>query len=307
LAEANGAAMKIGSGDFNVRLPIRSQDELGRLALSINQMRDLLERSYRDLEARVAARTSELETMAKENERLYEQASSAVRMRDEFFSIASPELKTPLTGLNLHLQLLSRQFRASDTPQAKLKIEAELESCLRQTRRLAVLSSELMDLTRIRLGKLEIRRESCDLAAIAHDAALLLGGDAAQAGAGLEVRASTPVVGQFDPARLGQVVTNLISNAIKYGNSQPVTVEVRKEGALACIVVRDQGLGIAPDDLGRIFDRFERVDEKDAKVAGLGLGLYITQQIVETHGGTIGVQSVVGRGSVFTVELPLSG
>jgi signal transduction histidine kinase len=306
LAKTTEAAARIGAGDFSVSLPIRSRDELGLLAQSVNQMRDLLERSYRDLEARVAARTSELEAMAKENARLYEQANAAVKMRDEFFSIASHELKTPLTGLNLHLQLLLRQVSDSAKPVEPAKILQQLESCLRQSRRLALLSEELMDLTRIRLGKFEIKPASCDLTAVVRDVALLLGAEAARADTPMEIHAPAPVQGSFDATRIGQVVTNLISNAIKYGRAKPIEVQVSRQGSLALIEVRDQGVGIPPEHLDRVFDRFERVDEAHAKASGLGLGLYIARQIVEKHGGKISVQSTLGSGSVFRCELPLN-
>src|SRR5207237_650146 len=104
--------------------------------------------------------------------------------------------------------------------------------------------------------------------------------------------------------RIEQVLTNLISNALKYGDGKPVTIEVRAEGRAAQIVVRDRGIGISPENLGRIFGRFERAVSA-RNYGGLGLGLYITRQIVEAHGGSIGVESEQGQGSAFFVELPL--
>jgi signal transduction histidine kinase len=300
LDEANAAAARIGKGDFAEALPVRSDDEIGQLARSINQMRALLERSYRDLESRVAQRTAELEALAKENARLYSEAAAAVEMRDEFFSIASHELRTPLTALNLQLQLFSR--KVTDPGVAEV-----MESCLRQSRRLAKLSAELMDLTHIRLGKLQIQSEPCDLAAVVRDVALAMEPEASKASSPIELDAHDPVVGRFDPARVAQIATNLLSNAIKYGRSKPIRIRVSREGSDAVIQVTDQGQGIAPEDQARVFERFERVGGKEPRVSGLGLGLYITRQIVEKHGGRIRVESRLGEGATFTVEMPLNG
>jgi signal transduction histidine kinase len=300
LAAANQAASRIGQGDFSVSLPVRSEDEIGQLARSINQMKELLERSYRELESRVETRTLELKTMAVENARLYAEAASAVEMRDEFFSIAAHELKTPLTALNLQLQLLARRYKTPDNGEL-------LEASLRQSHRLAALSAELMDLTHIRLGKLVINRENCDLASVVQDVARNFGPEAARASCSLEVSSQGPALGRFDVARMSQVATNLISNAIKYGSGKPIQVEVSLQGQVARLVVRDHGQGIAPEDQARVFERFERAAGNEPRVSGLGLGLYITRQIVEQHGGKISVESRIGQGSVFTVELPTNG
>ena len=108
--------------------------------------------------------------------------------------------------------------------------------------------------------------------------------------------------GQFDSTRVGQIVTNLVSNAIKYGNGNPIDISVKRQGDQSVICVRDHGFGIAPEQLGRIFERFER-GKADPHISGLGLGLYITKQIVEAHGGAISIESEVDKGSIFTVRL----
>jgi signal transduction histidine kinase len=308
LAAADDAARRMGTGDFSVTLPVHSRDELGRLAASINQMGALLDRSYRDLETRVKQRTAELEVMAAENAGLYAEAKAAVQMRDEFISIASHELKTPLTALGLQLDLLSRRVRrvAPATPERDQLVEA-LDASLRQSARLSSLATGLMDLTAIRVGRLEIHREPCDLAAIVRDVAAQLSPGAARVGVTLEVDADAPTPGDFDPVRMGQVATNLLTNAIKYGERRPVRVAVDGDGERARITVRDQGIGIAAESQERIFERFERVAGPTASPSGLGLGLYIARQIVELHGGRITVESAPGEGSAFVVELPQGG
>jgi signal transduction histidine kinase len=307
LAGIETAATRIGRGEFGYRVDVRSRDEIGRAGAGINQMGVLLERSYSDLEQRVRQRTAELERLAQENARLYEAASNAVTMRDEFFSIASHELRTPLTALHLRLQLLERALNRSLPPGDQREKALEMvESCSSQATRLTKLSSELLDLTRIRLGKFELDREPCDLASIAHDVVGELAADAGRAGSELKIDAGQPVTGHWDPVRLGQVIRNLLSNAIKYGDGQPIEVIASKEGEVAALVVRDHGGGIPPEEQERLFARFERL-ERDARVPGLGLGLYITRQIVEAHGGTITVDSAPGKGSVFTVRLNVRG
>lgn len=293
LSAANQAAARIGRGDFDAQVQINSKDELGELAEAINQMGALLKSSYGELEERVAERTAA--------------ATSALQLRDEFLSIASHELRTPLTALNLQLQLLHRKLDepAGSARGSNVKLTDAVDQCIAQGRRLARLSDELMDLTQIRLGKLEMHREKCDLAALVREAAGSLAAEASKAGSELHVSALEPLEGPFDPARIGQVVTNLVSNAIKYGRARPIDVEVARRDGRAVLRVRDEGIGIEASDQQRIFDRFERA-QKDKRIAGLGLGLYVTKQIVDRHGGRISVESEQGKGSTFLVELPLS-
>ncbi len=305
LAEADDAAGRLGRGDFSVTLPVRSGDELGRLAASINRLGGLLDRSYSDLDARVRQRTAELEAMARENARLYEEAKAAVQMRDEFISIASHELRTPLAALSLQLDTLSRAVRrVGEAGPQRDRIVETIDASLRQSARLASLTSGLMDLTAIRVGKLEIHREPCDLAAIARDVAAQLTPGAARVGVAIEVDADAPALGEFDPVRMGQVVTNLLTNAIKYGDRKPIRLAVLADDEAVRVTVHDQGMGIARDSLSKIFDRYERLGGGAASPSGLGLGLYIARQIVEHHGGRLSVQSEPGAGSTFTVEVP---
>ena len=307
LGEANAAAERIGGGDFTTTIVIHSRDELGRLAESINRMGGMLNHSYNDLEARVRQRTAELETMARDNERLYEEARAAVGSRDEFISIASHELRNPLGTLTLALGLLSRQLETPPgDPEERATVARSIESALRQSRRLALLSNELTDLTAIRTGGLQLHTEPCDLATIVREVALQFGPEAARAGCMLEVVADVPVPAELDPLRMAQVVTNLLSNAIKYGNKRPIKVELRASNGGSVLTVQDQGIGIAVESQSRVFERFERAPEVGGSYPGLGLGLYITRQIVERHGGSVSLQSERGPGSTFAVTLRLA-
>jgi signal transduction histidine kinase len=304
LSDLNEAAHRIGQGDFKSQVDVESRDEIGLLGESINNMGEMLDRSYGDLERRVAERTHELSTMASENAKLYIEAQNAVKMRDEFFSIASHELKTPLTALNLQIHLLTRAAEALPKNEETAKLLNLVKATGRQSARLATLSHELMDLTRLRLGKLELHCERDDLVRVVQDVVSQLGFDASQAGSAITVHAAHPVRGDFDPARMTQVATNLISNAIKYGEGKPIDVFVSSADGKMLFEVKDQGMGIPSDLQDRIFERFERA-VPDAKIMGLGLGLYIARQLVLAHNGEISVESRKGEGSTFRVRLPL--
>jgi signal transduction histidine kinase len=161
------------------------------------------------------------------------------------------------------------------------------------------LTHDLLDVSRIAAGRLEMKPDRTDLAEVVRDVVDRFGD-----GESPIVLEAEPVVGNWDAFRIDQVVTNLISNSVKYGQGRPIHVTVRREDDAAQIVVRDQGIGIAPEDLPFIFGRFERKVSL-RNYGGLGLGLYIARQIVEAHDGTIAVESVKGEGATFTVTLPL--
>jgi signal transduction histidine kinase/NO-binding membrane sensor protein with MHYT domain len=241
---------------------------------------------------------------ALENARLYHEAQEAIRVRDEFLTIASHELNTPLTPLQLHLQTLKSTIAAS--PEGLIPAEMvvpKVEMAERQQKRLARLVSELLDISRIRLGRLQLNSEEFDLAACSADVIERLRPDLERTGSGVSLRAPAPVTGFWDRSRIEQVLGNLLNNAAKYGTGKPIDVGVTAESGTARITVRDHGIGIPPDQQERIFERFERAASPN--FGGLGLGLYIARQIIEAHGGTIGVKSSLGAGSVFVVELPL--
>jgi len=244
--------------------------------------------------------------VAVENARLYHEAQDAVHLRDEFLGIASHELKTPLTPLRLKLQLLQRQANGARLGTTTLEAERVAESldvALRQVRKLTDLVDNLLDVSRITAGRLRLELEELDLCSVAAELLSRFAPSAAQLGCELELHAPVPVFGRWDRLRVEQVVTNLLSNALKYGAGRPVVVRVEEDGERARLTVQDQGIGIAEEDLGRIFERFERA-VSDRHYGGLGLGLYITRQIVEAFGGTVRVASQPGRGSTFTLELP---
>jgi PAS domain S-box-containing protein len=236
-----------------------------------------------------------------ERARLLRQAQAEVRDRDEFLSIASHELRTPVAALQLQLQMLQRAAQRSieELPRA---LDAKLEGLERQTRRIGVLVGELLDVSRMRLGKLELVREPGDLSEIARETVAHVKDELERTGSRL-VLDLEPTTGSFDRSRIEQVITNLLANAAKFGKGKPVTLHVDPDGPRARLRVVDRGIGISAEDQARVFDRFERAVPSQ-HFGGLGLGLYIARQIVEAHGGEIRVESAPGAGTTFTVLLP---
>ncbi|WP_083776854.1 PAS domain-containing sensor histidine kinase [Anaeromyxobacter sp. Fw109-5] len=233
--------------------------------------------------------------------RLWSKAQDEVRERDEFLSVASHELRTPVTALQLQLQLLHRLAARGKDDVPRL-LEPRVEALERQTRRIALLVNELLDVSRMRLGRLELRYEALDLADVVRGAAAQVREEVARSGSVLQLDlARAP--GRWDRMRLEQVVTNLLLNASKFGQGKPIAVEVEADGPRARLRVTDQGMGIAPEHHARVFERFERA-VPIANYGGLGLGLYVARQVVAAHGGEIRVESLPGAGATFTVELP---
>ncbi len=234
------------------------------------------------------------------NAMLYAQATAAIRLRDEFVVVAGHELRTPLAAMSLHHQALA--MLPDSTPIAKV-IERG-RKLVSQSDRMARLVEELLDVSRVSAGRLTLERTRFDLAALVHEVEGRMRDSFERAGATLTVT-TEPIEGAWDRGRLDQIVTNLVSNALKYGRGAPVDVTLARVGETAVLRVTDRGIGIAPEDQARVFERFERA-VPSRKFAGLGLGLWIAAQLVAAHGGTIGVSSVVGEGSTFTVTLPLA-
>jgi len=223
-----------------------------------------------------------------------------VRLRDEFLSVASHELRTPISTLTLQTETMLRETGLLDE-----RLRKKLLTIRNQISRLSQLVDVLLDVSRLIEGRLNLRSEEVDLGSIAADAIDMLKESAERAGCPIYLNSQQAVSGWWDRLRVGQVVTNLLSNAIKFGRGQPVEVDVETTGDRARLRVRDRGIGVSNEARERIFGRFERASTHQ-EIPGLGLGLWITKQIVDAYGGSIGVDSQVGQGSTFTVELPRS-
>jgi signal transduction histidine kinase len=234
---------------------------------------------------------------------LTEDLRSAVRARDDFLSIAGHELRTPLTALSLQIEGLLRLARKGALGGEGTPLIARLEKLVAHTARIDRLVSVLLDVSRITGGRLRLQLEPVDLARLAREVIERLAEAAAVARSPIELRVTGAVAGRWDRVRLEQVLTNLVSNAVKYGAGQPVEIDVEARPGAARLRVRDHGVGVSPADRERIFGRFERA-VSERHYGGLGLGLWISKQIVEALGGRIFLEEVDGPGSAFVVELP---
>jgi len=239
---------------------------------------------------------------AVENARLYRAAQDAVRLRDDFLSIASHELKTPLTALALQIESL-RRVLDRDPARGDERVRDRVGRIEQYTGRLERLIDQLLDVSRITAGRMVIDREKTDLAALVREVADRFESELARSGCELRLGGDAHVDGRWDRSRIDQILTNLISNAIKYAPKAPIDVIVRDAGDHAHLEVRDRGIGIDPEAHQRIFGRFERA-VSDKNYGGFGLGLWIAKEIVVAHGGAIRFESEAGKGSVFIVDLP---
>ena len=244
--------------------------------------------------------------VAVDNARLYREARAAARARDEFISVATHELKTPLTAVQGFAQLLQRLMDEPDLDRERASRVAD--QLAEHTARSVALVNDLLDVSRIQQGRLEMRPETVDLAALAQRVVSRFQGvpDWAETHRIVVDAPTEPIVGTWDPNLLDEVLTNLISNALKYSpDGGEVRVALRLEDADAEIAVSDSGIGMSEEEQLHLFQPFVRGATGRATAGGTGLGLYIAAQIVEQHGGRITVNSRLGEGSTFTVILPL--
>jgi PAS domain S-box-containing protein len=227
----------------------------------------------------------------------FEDLKQAIQARDEFLVVASHELRTPLSALKLRLQAVLRDVKLDDKPRAGV------QRALRQSERLERLIVNLLDVSRITTGNLQIEPERIDLVELVRETAERFGDQLAQYSTRIDLQVDGSITGDWDRLRIEQVVTNLLSNAVRYSNEQPIVVNVHATDDQVEVSVRDHGPGIAEADLERVFRRFERMEARHDR-AGLGVGLFIARQIVEHHGGTIRAYSKLGEGAEFRVTLP---
>jgi signal transduction histidine kinase len=252
-----------------------------------------------------------LEIARREQEALVEKLNAAqldleraVKMRDDFMSIVAHELRTPLNTLFLEAQLRRMQLdRGNMAAFGTMQLDKMVARDDRQIRNMVRLIDDMLDVSRIRSGTLSVRPVKVELSLLLQRVIDDLAQQAAAVGSIISLDAPQPVGGCWDEFRIEQVIVNLLTNALRYGGGKPVEVSLRAKPGGAHIEVRDHGVGISPEDQLRIFQQFERAgDGKSAD--GLGLGLYITSQLVEAHGGAIKVHSEPGLGSVFSLDLP---
>lgn len=283
-----------------VAVPLAAHGQtLGALTLSAGVER----RCYGPADLALAEELARRVVLSLDNARLYREAQEAIRLREEFVMVASHEINTPVAAIQLAIQKLLRDRLRSALSDEMQRMLGVLE---RQSERLSNLVGEMLDVAYIRAGRMQLTRTELDLAAVARTVAERLAERLARAQCTLTLQAGKCIVVRSDRARLEQVLTHLLDNAMKFGAGKPIEVAAEADGATARLVVKDHGIGLALDHLPRIFRPFEHVASV-VQYGGLGLGLFIVHEIVTALGGQIHVDSTVGEGSTFTVELPRAG
>jgi PAS domain S-box-containing protein len=297
----DGAPPSPAAAAPSLEAPVRILDEtVGRLTLRRSPGAQSFEPPDRALAEELARRIA----LAVQGAQLYSEAQRAIRVRDEFMSIASHELRTPLTAVALDLEMLRRTLgrQGSDprTMQRVSKVDAHLG-------RLSQLVGTLLDVAQIEAGRLAIAPEALDLRVAVSEVIERFWEQAARSNCELRPRLPVdPVQGKWDRSRIDQVLTNLLANAVRYAPGKPIDIELARGPGAVILTVRDHGPGIRPEDRERIFGRFERAASGHG-IGGFGLGLWITRQIVNALGGRIRLESVPDVETSFIIELPGGG
>jgi signal transduction histidine kinase len=287
--------------EFELTLQLRLLFELlgaafhGEMALSVSQEQNL----------RIRDSAIKFKNLAKSLENTKRDLQGTLRLRDEFLSLASHELKTPLTSLMLQSQIRKRKINKGLFNPTNEAYALMIDDDLKQFSRLSHLVDDMLDISRIRSGKLEIKKEMHNLVEAISTVIKRMQNELNEANVKITFSTTQNIELKFDLYKIEQVLTNLLSNALKYGGGTDVNVSIKTDENYANILVTDNGIGITKEDQQRIFAKFERaVDFNEA--TGLGLGLFICKEIIDAHSGTIEVQSEIGKGSTFIVSLPLS-
>ncbi len=243
--------------------------------------------------------------VAVDNARLYHEAREAIRSRDEFLSIASHELKTPLTSILLQLQIVLKGVqKTSKESKSNQQLLSLLQNTEQQSKKLSKLINDLLNISVISTGRLQLDREKVDFSSVIDETLQRFHEQLKRAKYKVKVTMQQDIIGYWDRTRIEQVISNLIANAIKYGQGKPIKLELKRLNSHAQFTIQDHGIGIEPNFQNQIFERFARgVSARDYR--GLGVGLYISRQIIEAHGGSIRLKSKPQEGSKFIIELPL--
>ncbi|HSB96530.1 MAG TPA: hybrid sensor histidine kinase/response regulator [Spongiibacteraceae bacterium] len=244
--------------------------------------------------------------MLQQLEQTQAELNKAIQVRDNFMSIVSHELRSPLNTLKLDIYLRKMFVEKGNVDAFSLtNMQRMLDADDRQIDRLVLLIDDMLDVSRIRTGHLSVRPQRVDLKVLVEGVVERFQSQLSLAGCEVRLSIAEPLIGHWDEFRIEQVLINLLTNAMRYGNNAPIDIAVERLAQNARLSLRDYGPGIDIEDQQRIFHQFERIGKDRARGGGLGLGLYISEQIVRAHGGTITVSSESGAGATFVVELPL--
>jgi signal transduction histidine kinase len=292
-----------GAVDFLYK-PLDPDAVRGKVAVfvALDQQRRETRRQMAELERS----RHEQEVLLRELNATQEELQRSLQMRDEFMSLVAHELRTPLNTLFLESQMRTLQLKRGNTAAfAPDQIGAMTRRDERQIKAMIRLIDDMLDVSRMRSGKLSIRPAQVELTALLERVVSDLSLQATGYGTRLKLHPHAPVTGRWDEFRIEQVIVNLLTNALRYGGGCAVEVSVHALAAAVRIDVRDQGKGIAIDDIERIFEPYER-GARNGEPKGLGLGLYISRQLAVAHGGELMVSSTPGQGSTFSLVLPYS-
>jgi len=278
--------------DYMVRGKVRIFVDLYRQRSQLAQQNARLEHARSEQEALVARL---LDTQR--------QLEQVMRAREEFLSMAALELRTPLTSMLIQVQARRRNLKRGEIDTHRQNLHDMLSTSEQELEQVIRLIDDMLDVSRVRLGKLPLRLQQTDLAKLARKAADSMAHRFELIGASVSIECSQPVIGHWDPFRISQVLTNLLDNALLHAPGSPVDILIEREGDKGILHISDRGRGIAPSDRERIFGQFET-----GKPGGLtaGVGLYVSRQIAESHGGTIHAVNHPNKGAYFIFELPLA-
>ena len=239
------------------------------------------------------------EEIIRRQEEKFEDLEGSIRMRDEFISVASHELRTPLTRILLRLQMMKRNGEGISEKHMK-----GLDECEDASKELIALMENLVDVTRLRLGKMEIKRTKTNITNTILEVISRYKDDIRFSGNHLSFNHDGDIIGYWDQGRLEQLFSNLLSNAVKYSQGKPIKMNLSLNGETIVFSIEDEGPGIPKELQHKVFERFERAHDSK-KISGLGLGLYVSRQIVEAHKGEITLESEPGKGTIFRISIPL--
>lgn len=296
---------KISGGDLSQRTIVESKDEIGLLELAFNQMAEKLNESYENLERKVSERTSELEISRRNLEIANINLRELDRLKDEFVSVASHELRTPMTAIR---GLISMIFEGDYGPVNK-NLAEPLSDISRSTQRLIVLVNDILNVSRIETGRLKISLSQFDIWPVIDEMVEQLMPIAIEKGLTIETSRSETGLVQADKDKVREILNNLIGNALKFTESGGVTVSCKADHDQVKVFIEDTGIGISADNQVRLFGKFNQITTQQiGKPSGSGLGLYISRELARKMGGEIWIEkSDFAHGSTFAFSLPVAG
>ena len=226
-----------------------------------------------------------------------------IALRDEFISTAAHELRNPLSPAYMQLEHLKDTLRSSSEPISRAWLIAQLDAMTLRFDRFLETLNRLLDASRLGAGHLVLMAEPCDLVEVLHSVLSAAQRELIAAKCDVELAVPDALIGSWDRLRVEQIISNLVSNSVRYGAGGPISIGLFAEHETACLRISDRGIGIAAEDLPRIFQRFERASNVGRSM-GFGIGLWVVAELCRAMGGTIEVESELGKGTTFTVALP---